>query len=64
VRKILKIENTEYRIVNQKRDNANAFPFFAAPPLDLKKLPFNIFEYIEHLDELPYDPNLSPGIGN
>jgi len=36
----------------------------ATPPVDPKKLPFDIFEYIEHLDELPYDPKLSPGIGD
>ncbi len=45
---------------------ANASPeikALAQPPLDPKKLPFDIFEYIEHLDELPYDPDLAPGIG-
>lgn len=36
----------------------------AKPPLDTSKLPFDIFEYIEHLDELPFDPNLAPNIGN
>jgi len=36
----------------------------AKPPLDPNKLPFDIFEYIEHLDELPYDPSLAPGIGD
>jgi len=36
----------------------------AKPPLDPKKLPFDVFEYIEHLDELPYDPALAPGIGD
>lgn len=35
----------------------------ANPPIDTEKLPFDIFEYIEHLDELPYDPNLAPSIG-
>ena len=24
------------------------------PPLDMKKLPFNPLEYIEHVDELPF----------
>ncbi len=46
---------------------ANASPevkALAVPPLDPKKLPFDIFEYIEHLDELPYDPNLAPSIGD
>jgi arylsulfatase len=35
----------------------------AKPPLDLGKLPFDPLEYIEHLDELPFDPNMDPDIG-
>ena len=35
----------------------------AKPPLDLKKLPFDPLEYIDHLDELPFDPDLDPGPG-
>jgi len=35
----------------------------AKPPLDLSKLPFDPLEYIEHLDELPFDPDLDPGLG-
>ena len=35
----------------------------AKPPVDLKKLPFNALDYIEHLDELPFDPNANPGLG-
>jgi len=35
----------------------------AKPPLDLNKLPFDPLEYIEHLDELPFDPNADPGLG-
>jgi arylsulfatase len=35
----------------------------AKPKLDLKKLPFNPLEYIEHLDELPFDPTMDPNIG-
>jgi len=35
----------------------------AKPPFDLKKLPFDPLEYIEHLDELPFDPDLDPGLG-
>jgi hypothetical protein len=31
--------------------------------MDLKKLPFDPLEYIEHLDELPFDPNLDAGLG-
>ncbi len=35
----------------------------ARPVLDAKKLPFNPLEYIEHLDELPFDPDMDPGVG-
>lgn len=35
----------------------------AKPPVDLKKLPFDPLEYIEHLDELPFDRNADPGLG-
>lgn len=35
----------------------------ANPPASFKKLPFDPLEYIEHLDELPFDPNLDPGLG-
>jgi len=30
------------------------------PPADLKKLPFNVLDYIPHLDQLPFDPNGEP----
>jgi len=33
------------------------------PYVDMKKLPFDPLEYIEHLDELPFDPDLNPGLG-
>ncbi len=33
------------------------------PPVDLEGLPFDPLEYVEHLDELPFDPNLDPQIG-
>jgi arylsulfatase len=33
------------------------------PYVDMKKLPFDPLEYIEHLDELPFDPDMDPGIG-
>jgi arylsulfatase len=33
------------------------------PPVDPKRLPFDPLEYIEHLDELPFDPNADPGLG-
>jgi arylsulfatase len=36
----------------------------AKPRMDLSKLPFDPLEYIEHLDELPFDPDMDPGIGN
>ncbi len=45
---------------------ANATPevkALAKPALDLKKLPFDPLEYIEHLDELPFDPNMDPDVG-
>jgi len=35
----------------------------ARPYLDKTKLPFDPLEYIEHLDELPFDPDMDPGIG-
>jgi arylsulfatase len=36
----------------------------AKPMLDRKKLPFDPLEYIEHLDQLPFDPDMDPGIGD
>jgi len=35
----------------------------ARPYVDREKLPFDPLEYIEHLDELPFDPDLDPGLG-
>lgn len=35
----------------------------AKPAIDISKLPFDPLEYIEHLDELPFDPNLDPDFG-
>jgi arylsulfatase A-like enzyme len=35
----------------------------AKPRLDLKKLPFDPLEYVEHLDQLPFDPDMDPGFG-
>lgn len=35
----------------------------AHPDLDISKLPFDPLEYIERLDELPFDPKLDPGLG-
>ena len=47
-------------------DEAPASPeieALARPGVDLSKLPFDPLEYIKHLDQLPFDPNLDPGIG-
>ena len=44
----------------------NATPEIQAlskPPVELQKLPFDPLEYVEHLDELPFDPNGDPGLG-
>ena len=35
----------------------------AKPKMDLEKLPFDPLEYIEHLDQLPFDPAMDPDIG-
>jgi len=35
----------------------------AKPKLDLKKLPFDPLEYVDHLDQLPFDPDMDPGFG-
>ena len=45
---------------------ANASPKLkqhAQPKKDLSKLPFDPLEYIEHLDQLPFDPDMDPDIG-
>ena len=34
------------------------------PYIDRGKLPFDPLEYIEHLDELPFDPDLDPDFGS
>lgn len=36
----------------------------AKPYVDRDKLPFDPLEYVEHLDELPFDPDMDPGLGN
>jgi len=33
------------------------------PPVDFGRLPFDPLEYIDHLDELPFDPNADVGLG-
>jgi len=35
----------------------------AKPKLDIKKLPFDPLEYIKHLDQLPFNPNMDPDLG-
>ncbi len=35
----------------------------ARPPASLRNLPFDPLEYLEHLDELPFDPSLDPSVG-
>lgn len=35
----------------------------ARPVMDASKLPFDPLEYIEHLDQLPFDPDMDPGVG-
>lgn len=46
---------------------ANASPQLkklANPRMDLRDLPFDPLEYIEHLDELPFDRAMDPGLGD
>jgi arylsulfatase len=33
------------------------------PSIDISKLPFDPLEYIDHLDELPFDPDMDPNFG-
>jgi arylsulfatase len=35
----------------------------AKPQMDLSKLPFDPLEYVEHLDELPFDADMDPSFG-
>lgn len=44
----------------------NATPEIEAlgkPSIDASKLPFDPLEYVEHLDQLPFDPNMDPSFG-
>lgn len=34
------------------------------PLMDFKRLPFDPLEYVEHLDQLPFEPEMNPGLGN
>mgnify|MGYP000300517391 CR=1 FL=1 len=46
---------------------ANATPEIlelAKPKMDFSKVPFDPLEYVEHLDQIPFDPTMDPGIGN
>ena len=46
---------------------ANATPeikALAKPQMDVEKLPFDPLEYIEHLDQLPFDRDMDAGLGN
>ncbi len=36
----------------------------AKPKMDWSKLPFDPLEYVEHLDQFPFDPDIDPGISN
>jgi len=45
---------------------SNARPATVAlsrPPAEMKNLPFDPLEFIEHLGELPFDPASEPGPG-
>ena len=35
----------------------------AKPSVNIKKLPFDPLEYVEHLDQLPFHPNMDPDVG-
>jgi arylsulfatase A-like enzyme len=35
----------------------------STPPVEFENLPFNVLEYIEYLDQLPYDHGSEPGFG-
>ena len=34
------------------------------PRMDPRKLPFDPLEYVDHLDELPFDPAMDPDLGD
>lgn len=36
----------------------------ARPRMNREDLPFDPLEYIERLDELPFDPDMDPSLGN
>ena len=52
------------RIATSGIENATAeVKALSNPPARLKDLPFDPLQYIEHLDELPFDPDADPGVG-
>mgnify|MGYP001829130668 FL=1 len=45
-------------------ENASAeMKALARPKMDRTKVPFDPPEYAEHLDQLPFDPDVDPAIG-
>ena len=46
-----------------EKKTAEEVQALAKPKLDLTKLPFDPLEYVEHLDQLPFDPNMDPDLG-
>jgi arylsulfatase len=45
-------------------ENASAeMKALARPKMDRTKVPFDPPEYAEHLDQLPFDPDMDPAIG-
>jgi len=34
------------------------------PPVDFRRLPFDVLQFIEHLDDLPFDPSGEPDLGS
>ena len=51
--------STSWRIENASPELTD----LGQPKMGLKKLPFDPLEYIEHLDQLPFDPGMDPGLG-
>jgi arylsulfatase len=44
-------------------DPSEGIEDLARPKMELKNLPFDPLEYVEHLDELPFDPQADPDFG-